>query len=318
MNSSNLKIVLIGGGTGNAVLLRVLKKYTENITAIVTVADDGGSSGNLRDEMGIIAPGDIRNCLVALAEEESIMASLMDLRFTEGFIKKQSLGNIILAGMNKICGNFPLSVKYISEVLAIKGQVLPVTTENIILSAKLSNGKVINGESKIAKYCAKTGLKIERINIIPREAKAFGECLTAIEAADIIVYSPGSLYTSLIPNFLVKGICEALARTKAKRYYLANIMTEDGETTHYNLSDHIRAIEKHTPGCDIIDTVVYNVADVPNAALRRYKKENAVPVKAQIDEDLLEKYDFLGMDLVNADGGIVRHDSAFFWKYILK
>jgi uncharacterized cofD-like protein len=148
MNISKLKIVLIGGGTGNAVLLRVLKKYTENITAIVTVADDGGSSGNLRDEMGIIAPGDIRNCLVALAEEESIMASLMDLRFTEGFIKKQSLGNIILAGMNKICGNFPLSVKYISEVLAIKGQVLPVTTENIILSAKLSNGKIINGESK--------------------------------------------------------------------------------------------------------------------------------------------------------------------------
>ena len=188
-----MKVVLIGGGTGNAVLLRVLKKYTENITAIVTVADDGGSTGSLRNDMGIVAIGDIRNCLVALAEEESIMASLMDLRFTEGFVNKQSLGNIIIAGMNKICGNFPLSVKYISEVLAIKGQVLPVTTDNIVLSAKLSNGKVINGESKIPKYCAKSGLKIDRINLIPREAKVFGECVDAIKAADIIVYSPGSL-----------------------------------------------------------------------------------------------------------------------------
>jgi uncharacterized cofD-like protein len=119
----------------------------------------------------------------------------------------------------------------------------------------------------------------------------------------------------LIPNFLVNGICAALAKTKAKRYYLANIMTEDGETTNYTLSDHIRAIEKHSAGFNIIDTVVYNVADVPNTVLHRYKKENAIPVKAQIDEDLLEKYDFLGMDLVNADGGTVRHDSAFFWKY---
>ncbi len=309
-------VVLIGGGTGNSVFLRSLKKYTENITAIVTVADDGGSSGRIRSELGMLPPGDIRNCIIALADEENIMAELMNVRFTEGFMKKQSFGNIVIAAMNKISGNFPLAVKRVSDVLAITGRVLPVTTENIILSAKISNGKTIKGESHIPKYCARTKQHIESMNIIPNQAGALSDCIDAIYKADIIVFSPGSLYTSLIPNLLVNGICEALEQCKAKKYFLINIMTQNGETQGYTLSDHIHALEKHSGGRKIFDTVVYNTKDIPVEVKNSYRKENAAPVENVIEESYFDKYRFIGLELASISNNIVRHNSELFWEYI--
>lgn len=310
------KVVLIGGGTGNSVFLRSLKKYTDDITAIVSVADDGGSSGVIRLEYGMLPPGDIRNCIVALADEENIMSELMDVRFTEGFMKRQSLGNMIIAAMNKISGSFPLAVKRVSDVLAITGRVLPVTTENIILKAKISNGKIIKGESSIPKYCARTKNSIEMMQIHPTTAKAFGDCINAIDEADIIIYSPGSLYTSLIPNLLVNGISEALESSRAKKYMIANIMTQQGETQGYTLTDHIRAVEKHAGGRKIIDTVVYNTSPIPMDVKINYRRENAEPVNNFIDYELSNKYEFIGLELASISDKIVRHNSKVFWDYI--
>lgn len=313
---SSRRVVLIGGGTGNSVFLRSLKKYTENITAIVTVADDGGSSGKMRSELGILPPGDIRNCIIALADEENIMAELMDVRFTEGFMKRQSFGNLVIAAMNKISGSFPLAVKRVSDVLAITGRVLPVTTENIILSAKISNGKTIKGESHIPKYCTRTKQHIESMNLIPHNVNAFSDCIDAIRQADIILFSPGSLYTSLIPNLLVNGICEALEECRAEKFFMINIMTQSGETQGYNLSDHIYAVERHSKGRKIIDSVIYNTTLIPDAVKYSYKKENAAPVENIIEMPLKEKYRFIGIDLASISNNIVRHNSEKFWEYV--
>ncbi len=312
------KVVLIGGGTGNAVLLRTLKNYTANITVIVSVGDDGGSSGFMRREMGTLPPGDIRNCLVAMADEENIMAAVMNTRFTEGFLKTQNLGNMILVALNKITGSFPLAIRKISEVLAISGRVLPVTCEKITLKAKYSNGKIISGESRIGDYAAKHRLRIDKISLAPETAEALPECLQAIDDADMIIYSPGSLYTSLIPNLLVGGVCEALEKSAAQKYYLANIMTERGETGGYTLSEHIAAIEKHSRGKRIIDTVIYNTEKIPEDILRKYNAEGAGPVISKIDILHRGKYRFIGMDIADYDSGVVRHDSKIIWEYIFQ
>lgn len=310
------KIVLIGGGTGNAVFLRTLKYYPCEISAIVTVADDGGSSGTIRQDYGILPPGDIRNCIVALADEENIMAELMDYRFTDGFMKTQSFGNIMITAMHQISGNFPAAVRMVSDVLAVNGRVLPVTTQDIVLCAQLNSGRIIEGESKIPLYCASFHDKIQKMYLCPDNAEAYIECTEAIKEADIIVYSPGSLYTSLIPNLLVNGICEALTSSEAKKYYVQNIMTQNGETNGYRLSDHIKAIVKHAKGKNIIDTVVYNTGILPVDILNLYEKEDAYPVVNDVDSFDAIQFSFAGLEMVKIIDRKIRHDSKVFWDYV--
>ncbi len=307
-------IVLIGGGTGNAVLLRSLKEYTQNITVIVSVGDDGGSSGRIRKELGTLPPGDIRNCLVALADEENTMAMVMNKRFTEGFMKKQSLGNIILVALYDLTGSFPKAIRLISDVLAIKGRVLPVTIENVALNAKYKNGKNITGESKIASYALKHKTQIERIRLVPENAILLDECTDAIRNADVILYSPGSLYTSLIPNLLVEGMSEELQNSKAKKIYLANIMTERGETDGFSVSDLVGEIEKHVGDKKIIDTVIYNTKDIPEDILIRYSNERSYPIHNDITKEHKKKYEFIGCDVADVSGKIIRHDASQIWK----
>lgn len=309
-------IVLIGGGTGNSVLLRSLKNYTENITVIVSVGDDGGSSGRIRKELGTIPPGDIRNCLVALADEENTMAMVMNKRFTEGFMKKQSLGNVILVALYDLTGSFPQAIRLISDVLAIKGRVLPVTIENVALNAKYKNGKNITGESKIATYAIKHKTNVDRIRLVPEDVKLLDECREAIQNADIIIYSPGSLYTSLIPNLLVNGMCEELEKSKAKKIYLANIMTERGETDGFSVSGLVYEIEKHIGNKKIIDTVIYNTQPIPDEILIRYSNEHSFPIKDYIAKEHIKKYEFIGADIVDILSKTVRHDAGALWKIL--
>ncbi|MCJ7689849.1 MAG: YvcK family protein, partial [Clostridiaceae bacterium] len=239
------KIVVIGGGTGLSTMLRGLKKYTNNITAIVTVADDGGGSGVLRDDLGILPPGDIRNCILALADTEPLLEELLQYRFKDGRLKDQSFGNLFLAAMDGISNNFEEAVQKMSSVLAVTGRVIPVTLDNMILKAKLKNGKIICGESNIPKAVLEYDSTIDEVFIEPKDAKAIKEALIAISAADAVILGPGSLYTSIIPNLLVNDIREALRKTKALRIYVSNIMTQPGESDNYGVKDHIKAINKH-------------------------------------------------------------------------
>ena len=223
------RIVAIGGGTGLSTMLRGLKKYTNNLTAVVTVADDGGGSGVLRQELGMLPPGDIRNCLEALANVEPLMGELLHYRFTEGSLKGQSFGNLFLAALNGISGgSFEEAVSRMSQVLAITGRVLPVTTANVQLEAELENGARVVGESKIF-YCKKREeCRVRRVRLVPERPAALSEALEAIRQADMLLLGPGSLYTSLIPNLLVEGIAQAILDSDALKIYIANVMTQEG------------------------------------------------------------------------------------------
>ena len=236
------KIVAIGGGTGLSTMLRGLKRHTNNLTAIVTVADDGGGSGVLRQELGMLPPGDVRNCLEALANVEPVMGELLHYRFAEGSLKGQSFGNLFLAALNGISGSFDQAVSLMSQVLAITGRVLPVTTANVQLEAEFENGAKVLGESKIF-YCKKReDCRIRRVRLLPQRPPALAPALEAISEADMISLGPGSLYTSIIPNLLVEGIARAVADADALKVYVANVMTQEGETEGYTLSDHIEAL----------------------------------------------------------------------------
>ena len=311
------KIVVIGGGHGNAVMLRSLREYTSDITAIVSVADDGGSSGKLRRTLNIPPPGDLRNCIIALADPESKLSELFDFRFNEGFLRWHNVGNLIIAALIKINGSLPLAIKQVSEVLAIEGRVLPVTTEQISMKALLSTGRTVEGESHIPKYCAKTRSRIEQVTLTPNCPKAMPECIRAILEADAVVYSPGSLYTSLIPNLLVEGICEALETSKADKYYIVNAMTQRGETAKYSIEDHILGIEKHSGGKNIIDYVIYNTQKVDDTIIKRYDKEGAGEVSHHISKEYKKKYKLIGIPCITIDDKKVIHDSEAIWKCIL-
>ena len=236
------RVAVIGGGHGLSNMLRGLKRYTENISAIVTVADDGGGSGMLRQDLGMPPPGDIRNCLEALANTEPLMSELMHYRFTEGSLAGQSFGNLFLAALNGISTSFDAAVSRMSQVLAITGQVLPVTTADVQLEAEFENGASVVGESKIF-YCKKKeDCRITKVRLIPEHPRALPEAVEAIREADMIILGPGSLYTSIIPNLLVDGIVEAILQSDALKVYVANVMTQEGETEGYTASDHIAAI----------------------------------------------------------------------------
>ena len=315
------KIVTIGGGTGNSILLRGVKNFTSNITTIVTVADDGGGSGVLREDLGMLPPGDIRNCLVALANTEPIMEKLINYRFSNGQLKGQSLGNLLIAAMNDICGDFNEAIKEISNVLAITGKVLPMTLDNVKLFAELEDGSTIEGESNITFLNRKNGGKIKRVFTSPKLLLPLKESIDSIMDADIVLLGPGSLYTSIIPNLLVTDISKALKETKAEVVYILHIMTQPGETNGYSVTDHVAAIIDHA-NSNIIDKIVVNSKEVDKYAKYRYKSiENSTPIYIT-DEDR-ENMEKLGIEIIEADicdisYDYIVHDSNKLMKTILE
>ena len=272
------RIAAIGGGHGLSAMLRGLKRYTKHITAIVTVADDGGGSGMLREDLGMLPPGDIRNCIMALANTEPTMERLLNYRFTEGSLSGQSFGNLFLAAMNGISGSFDEAVQRMGEVLAITGSVLPVTNQNVYLEAEFDNGSRTLGESKIFYAKKINDCRIRQVRLVPEHPQALQDSIDAIRQADIIVIGPGSLYTSIIPNFLVDGISEAIRSSGAVREYILNIMTQDGETDGYTGEDHVRALLEHAGG-DVIDVCIANNARVPEKWLAPYRQEGVGPIE---------------------------------------
>ena len=267
-------LVAIGGGTGLAVLLRGLKNYTRNLTAIVTVADDGGSSGRLRQELNIPPPGDIRNCLVALADTESLMEDLFSYRFRQGEgLAGHSLGNLLLAAMTDMAGDFDQAIQELARVLAVGGRVIPSTTTHVVMGAELADGSTVLGESNIPL----AGKPIKRVFLQPVACRPPAAALEAIARADAVIIGPGSLYTSVLPNLLVPGITAALRDTPAPVFYVCNIMTQPGETDGYTVADHLQAIIDHC-GRGIIDTVIAHSGSISRAARRRYSAKGARPV----------------------------------------
>ncbi len=311
-------IVVIGGGTGSSVFLRALKNYTKNITAIVNVCDDGGSTGMIRKDYSVIAMGDIRNCIVALSDEDSLISRLVNYRFKDGFMSRQSMGNILITVLAELMGSFPLAISAICDVLAVSGRVLPVSTDNITLCAEMESGKIVKGESAIPKYAAKHKTAIKRVYNSPRDAKVFTECVDAINKADIIIFAPGSLYTSIIPNLLVEGMVDALKNARAKKYIVANLMTQKGETRDYKLSDHVKAFEKHSDGEKIAECIIYNTSPIDELTLGRYQREGASFVEWDTDNEILQKYELAGLSLARTVNGTVRHNSEVAIDYICK
>lgn len=316
----NPRIVVIGGGTGLSVLLRGLKEHTENITAIVTVADDGGSSGRLREDLGILPPGDIRSCLVALANTEPTMERLLQYRFTEGTLKGQSFGNLFIAAMNEIYGNFEMAIKETSNVLSITGKVLPVTLENVNLIAHLDDGTIVEGESKIPEVVKSRGARIERIKMRPEISYPLKESLKSITEADLIVLGPGSLYTSVVPNLLVRDMIDYIDRAKAPVAYICNVMTQPGETDHYTVTDHLEGILKHTHE-GFVDYVIANTERVPASVRKRYEETaGSVPVNPLKGEGkALKKRNIklLEEKLIDIQKDYIRHDSRLLCQLLI-
>lgn len=310
------RIVAIGGGHGLSAMLRGLKKHSRNITAIVTVADDGGGSGMLREDLGILPPGDIRNCIMALANTEPTMEELLQYRFTDGSLAGQSFGNLFLAAMNGISGSFEEAVHRMGEVLAITGRVLPVTNENIYLEAEFENGIRCLGESKIFYAKKVNDCRIRQVRLVPEHPKALPASLEAIREADLIVIGPGSLYTSIIPNFLVDGISEAVADSKALKILIMNIMTQDGESEGYTGADHVRALLRHgLPG--IVDVCIANSRVLPEELLRPYHEEGVGML--ELDEAGIESYG-IGVRKYDLATGTryIRHDHEALAKAIME
>jgi uncharacterized cofD-like protein len=298
------RIVIIGGGTGLPVLLRGLKQYSVDITAIVTVADDGGSSGRLRDDLDIPPPGDIRNVLAALSDVEPLVEEMFQHRFTtSNELSGHSLGNLILAAMTSITGNFVHAIQEMSKVLNVHGKVLPAANQSVVLHAEMEDGTVVSGESKIP-Y---SGKKIKRVFLTPGDIRPLPETIQAIRQADLIILGPGSLYTSVLPNLLVPRLGEEVCRSQAKKIYICNLMTQAGETHGYTASDHVKALYDHM-SCAFIDTILVNDKEIPEDIQLRYNEELADPVKY----DLPRIFE-LGLEVVHADIGIqengaLRHD----------
>lgn len=281
--SQGQRIVVIGGGTGLSTMLRGLKQYTSNIVAVVTVTDDGGSSGRLQREMRMLPPGDIRNCLVALADAEPLMTELFQYRFSDGMedLEGHSFGNLLIAAMTRITGDFERAVKETSNILAIRGRVLPSTIENVNIQAELEDGSFVEGETRIVK----APHPIKHIMLHPSTVEPLEETLRSIDLADCIVVGPGSVYTSIVPNLLVKGIPEAIRDSGAVKIYVCNVMTQPGETDNYKASDHVRAITRHTEH-RVFQYVLVN--------------------QEKPSKDLLEKYGRQGQFFVEPDAAEIR------------
>lgn len=300
------KVVAVGGGTGLSMLLKGIKHITNNITAVVTVGDDGGSSGRLREEMGVLPPGDIRNCIAALADDEDLVTKLFQYRFKTGEgLEGHSFGNLFLTALCSITGDMVRAVKESSKVLSIRGRVLPSTLDNMRLGAEMEDGRIIHGESNIPEAHG----RIKRLFTEPKDCKALDDVITAIRDAELIILGPGSLYTSVIPNLLIKEISHEIAKSNAKKIYVCNIMTQPGETDGYCVSDHVNALMKHAESRNIIDTVLVNDF-LPSNLAKKYQMSGSYPVR--LDYENLKK---LGVKLFSkkliedSKEGLVRHSS---------
>ncbi|MDF2614767.1 MAG: YvcK family protein [Clostridia bacterium] len=314
-----IKVVVIGGGTGLSTMLKGIKKYTSNITAIVTVADNGGGSGKIREEMGIMPPGDIRNCLVALANTEPIMEKILQYRFKEGSLKGQNLGNLFLAALTDITGSFEQAVKVTGNVLAITGKVLPVTLENVQLYAKFENGQRVEGETQIVEYGKKSRFLIQDIALNPVKPRPVKEVIYALQEADLIILGPGSLYTSIIPNLLVNLVPTLISQSKAQKIYVANIMSQPGETTGFSVEEHIRILEKYI-GQNVIHSVIVNDESIADEYLRQYIEDGADILKFNEKDEIWNTIRRIEAPLVRVykDKKLIRHDSEKLARCIFK
>jgi uncharacterized cofD-like protein len=313
-DTSPLRVVAIGGGTGLSALLHGLKQYSKpndagpapvDLTAIVTVTDDGGSSGRLRRQFDVLPPGDIRNCMVALSEDSALLSRLFQYRFQSGRgLKGHNFGNLFLMALTHIMGDFPDAVKASSEVLKIAGHIYPSTTANVALEATLDGGTKVVGETRISR----SHRRIKSIRLQPRKARPLAAALNAIAEADVITMGPGSLFTSVIPNLLVEGMPAAIRRSRAVKAYFVNLMWQPGETTDFRASDHIRAIHKHAGG-RLLDYAVVNIRPISSAMKKRYARESALPVENDISAIFSMGLKVMAANLALTSGR-VRHDSA--------
>ncbi|MBE7713027.1 MAG: YvcK family protein [Cyanobacteria bacterium SIG26] len=300
------RIVAVGGGTGLSMLLSGVKNITNNLTAIVTVGDDGGSSGRLRESMGILPPGDIRHCITALADDEDLVNKLFKYRFKNGEgLEGHSFGNLFITALCAITGDMVTAVRASSRVLSIRGRVLPATLDDMKLVAKMEDGRIIRGESNIPEAHG----KIKRLYTEPENCKALDEVILAIKNADLIILGPGSLYTSVIPNLLIKEISEEIAQSKAKKIYVCNIMTQPGETDNYKVSDHLMALIKHAGSNKIVDAVLVNDY-LPEKLADKYQKAGSYPVKLDATEVKKMGIKVFAQKLIqDSKEGLVRHSS---------
>ena len=306
------KIVTVGGGTGLSVLLSGLKEYTSNITAIVTVADDGGSSGRLRQQFDILPPGDIRNCLVALADASTLMRDLFQFRFDQSSeLSGHNFGNLFITVMTRLTGDFEKAIKETSKVLALRGQVIPSTLNNVALVAQHKDGTTTEGEDRIPK----AHLPIDKVYLRPGSSVATPEAIKAIEEAQVIVLGPGSLYTSIIPNLLIKEITDSIVASGAIKIYVCNAMTQPGETDGYSASDHIKALIRHSHA-SIFDYSILNTGEISKDALKRYAQEDSYPVVNDTKKIESMGYRIIEDDIIIAKD-VVRHDPLKLAKVII-
>lgn len=309
------RIVALGGGTGLSAVLRGLKEHIAergkhrtklpigDLTAVVTVTDDGGSSGRLRREYQVLPPGDIRNCMVALSRDELLLGDLFQYRFPAGRgLAGHSFGNLFLTALTNVTGDFPRAVQVSARVLAIRGRIYPSTAQNVTLEAELADGKIVKGETNISR----SRKRIERVRLVPRRVRPLPEVLAALREANLILVGPGSLYTSILPNLLVEEVAQVIAHSRATRVYIANLMTQPGETHNYSVADHVRAIYVHT-GHRLFDSVVINRTPISPRLRRRYAAQGAEPVDPSFTD-----LDAMGVKYVTGDilqqEKVVRHD----------
>ncbi|WP_456277714.1 gluconeogenesis factor YvcK family protein [Bacillus sp. AK128] len=306
MKKKQPRIVIIGGGTGLPVLLRGLKEYPVHLTAIVTVADDGGSSGRLRDELQIPPPGDIRNVLAALSDVEPLIVELFQHRFQNGGgLSGHALGNLLLAALTDITGDFMHAIREMSKVMNVKGKVLPAANRSIVLHAEMEDGTVVSGESKIP-Y---SGKRIKKVFLTPEKIEPLSETIREIRRADLIVIGPGSLYTSILPNLLVPKIGEEVSKSKAQKIYVCNVMTQAGETLDYTASDHVKALYNHIgPSC--IDKILVNDEEIPESIQELYAKELAKPVIYDTSKLTSLGLEIIHDKIINYNGEVIRHDTG--------
>jgi uncharacterized cofD-like protein len=321
----SVRIVALGGGTGLSTVLRGLKEFVStpkkestprpisDLAAVVTVTDDGGSSGRLRREYRVLPPGDIRNCMVALSKDEHLLGKLFQYRFPlGGGLAGHSFGNLFLTALTNVTGDFPEAVRVSSRVLAIRGRIYPSTAQNVTLEAELKDGQIVAGETNISR----SRKPIRRIRLVPRHVRAVPEVLEAIREADLILIGPGSLYTSIVPNLLIDKVVDAIMSSRATCVYIANLMTQPGETQKYSVADHVRAIYEHTRK-HIFDFVVINSRAVPAALLRKYRAQGAEPVQHSLAE--LRR---MGIRYVTGDflhhNKVLRHDQARLTRLLLR
>lgn len=320
-----VRIVALGGGTGLSAVLRGLKQHVaetrkdrprrpiSDLAAIVAVSDDGGSSGRLRRDYRVLPPGDIRNCMVALSADEHLLAKLFQYRFPTGRgLAGHSFGNLFVTALTNVTGDFSRAVQVSSQVLAIRGRIFPSTVQNVTLEAELEDGTKVAGESKISR----SRKPISRVRLAPRRVRSFPQALDALRHADLILVGPGSLYTSIIPNLLVQDVVEVIAHSSATRVYIANLMTQPGETSHYSVADHVRAIYEHTHR-RLFDYAVVNRAQIAPHLLRRYRAQGAEPVNPSLEELAKMGLKCIEADLLQQDR-VVRHDQSALAKLLLE